>query len=136
MQSVIGQGENPRLAQINANNSELHALLALFNKRIKELESKAAVIESSINSKDADLEAQMCELEDSMRTISSQLEELKKDSERIIKAMMSSVSEVQDVAASTDLDLLKNSMEDFKPEAWLTRREVERIVEEKLRSLD
>jgi len=111
---------------------ELQSSITVLEKRIKQLESKAALIEKEIDQKDTALSQQIIELDDSMADIFMQVEKLKKETEGSVAKLISTVRNMQDVASSTDLEILKNSLEEFKPENWLSMKEFEKLVNEKI----
>ena len=116
-----GPGISDLLGQIN----NLGRRVRLLESRYSDLNRKAQVTETNMLNERKRFITEI-------KTINSDIVELKRDIELVKNKMDLVVNELRNFAAKDDLETLKKYIEFWEPVNFVTRNEVEKIIDEKL----
>ncbi|MEM3126483.1 MAG: hypothetical protein QW331_00220 [Candidatus Woesearchaeota archaeon] len=114
-------GETDVQSEIAAINRRLK----LIEGRVAEQDRKTEFIESNMLSKDR-------KQDDEIKMLDSELISIKKEIEKIKEKMMLIIKEIQLTAKAEDLEVIKRYLELWRPITFVTRKEVEKIVNDVL----
>ena len=112
----------------NKKIAELSERTRLLEERIKELRESLHVLDQTMQRRTSTLKDSVNDLRDEITSLRAHLTELRSAVRRII-------NDLGNVAHKSDVKLMEKYIELMDPTNIVTRRDVERIVDEKLREV-
>ncbi len=121
------QSYNPQLL-LNKKLAELSERTRLLEERVKELRESLHVIDQTMQRRTKALKESINDTREEISSLRAQLTELRSVIRRII-------NDLSNTARKSDVKLIEKYIELIDPTNIVTRKDVERIVEEKLREV-
>ena len=113
---------------VNKKIAELSERTRLLEERVKELRESLHVLDQTMQRRTNALKDSINDIREEISSLRSQITELRSAVRRII-------NDLSNVAHKSDVRLIEKYIELIDPTNIVTRRDVERIVEEKLREV-